>query len=396
LNEFNQGFDAGLFHPDFGNEVVNGRIFIDRWKLHFRSAAVTEEIPMEIVEVEFEEGSDRIYLVDPNRPDLRIFSTDQAILKHPSMKQSQKVQAEVTVTMGRREAIRALKLTAYFILICIFVTWFCSVSLSFMVRTLAAGVPMEWEQKFGQEEIDRLRKEGKLLDDTNQIAQLTELAQPLIKVLPANRRDLKFYILDDDEPNAFALPGEFVVVHTGLLRMVDKPEELLGVLAHELAHETQRHLIRQRIASAGSLAIFGVFITGKRVSGSLIGFGSGVLVSKGFSQRYEAEADAVGWKYLVAANIDPRGMISLFKKLRAEEDGTEFSHMMPQSLASHPALSKRIAWLEYKWDKLDRQDGFVELPMVKWPEAEAKDQARDELKKITFPVPRNRPDDPNE
>ena len=386
MSELNQGYEAGLFHPDFGNEVANGRIFIDRWKLQFRSEAVTEEILMEVLEVEFAED-DRIYFVDPTRPELRIFTTDQAVLRHPALKISGKVHAELTQTLGRREAYRAVKLTAYFLIACVVVTWFCSVSLSLMVRTIAAGVPMEWETKFGQEEIDKLRKEGRLIDDTNQIAQLTEVAQPLIKVLPANRRDLKFYILDDDEPNAFALPGEFVVVHSGLLKMVDTQEELLGVLAHELAHETQRHVIRHKIAAAGSLAVFGVFVRGQRATGSLLGVGLGVLVFQGFSQRYEAEADAVGWKYLVAANIDPRGLISMFKKFEAEEGG--LSHFMPQSLESHPALSKRIATLESKWKKLDRVGGFLELPPVKWDVS----KGEREPMKLPFPLPQRRPND---
>ena len=74
-----------------GNEVVNGRVFIDRWKLEFRSESVTEEIPMEVLEVEFSEDG-RIYLVNPARPDLRIFTTDQNIFRHPSMKQSRRVK----------------------------------------------------------------------------------------------------------------------------------------------------------------------------------------------------------------------------------------------------------------------------------------------------------------
>jgi beta-barrel assembly-enhancing protease len=394
LSELNQGFEASLFHPDFGNEVVNGRVFIDRWRLQFRSESVSEEILMEMLEVEFEDGGDRIYLVDPSRPDLRIFTTDQAILRHPALRQSGKVQAVVENTLSQREAKRALKLSLYFILGCVLVTWFCSISVSFMVRTIAAGVPMEWEKKMGQEEIDKLRKEGQLLDDTNRIAQLTELAQPLIKVLPANRQDLKFFILDDDDPNAFALPGEFVVVHKGLLDMVDTPEELLGVLAHELAHETQRHMIRHKIAAAGSLAVFGVFIRGHRATGGLLGMGSGVLVFQGFSQRYEAEADAVGWKYLLAANINPHGMIEVFEKLKAEEDKMGFGNFGPQSLASHPALSKRISTLTKKWKKLDRMGGFIELPAItSWAKST---NAPDERPKMPFAFPKRNPGDADE
>ncbi|HXT13174.1 MAG TPA: M48 family metallopeptidase [Candidatus Angelobacter sp.] len=376
VNELNPGYEAGLFHPDMGNEVVNGRVFLDRWKLYFRSESVSEEMPMETLEVEFEDGGTRIYFKDPERPDLSIFTSDQSILKHPAMRHAAQAQAQMTQVLSKREANRALRLTAYFLVFCVVATWFCSVSLGFMVRTIASWVPMEWEQKFGQKEIAKLRSEGMLIDDTNQIAQVTEIAQPLIKVLPENRRDLKFYILDDEDANAFALPGEYVVIHKGLLQMVDTREELLGVLAHELAHETQRHMIRHTIAAEGSLAVFGVFIHSKRATGSLLGMGSGILVSQDFSRSYESEADAVGWKYLVAANIDPRGMIEVFKKLKAEEDAMGFSHLMPQSLASHPALSKRIAVLQKKWNKLDRKTGFLQLPPLPWPKATNADESR--------------------
>ncbi len=337
--------------------MVNGRVFIDRWKLQFRSESVTEEIPTEALEVEFSED-DRIYLVNPARPELRIFTTDQSILRHPALKQSGNIQAVVRNTMGQREAKRALKLTGYFILGCVVVTWLCSISVGFMVRAIAARVPMEWERKMGQEEIDKMRREGQLIDDTNRIAQLTELAQPLIQVLPANRRDLKFFIRDDEDPNAFALPGEFVVVHKGLLDMVDTPEQLLGVLAHELAHETQRHVIRHRIAAEGSLAVFGVFIRGKQATGGLLGLGSGILVVQGFSRQYEAEADAVGWKYLVAANINPHGLIESFEKLKAEEDKMGFGHLGTSAFDSHPALSWRIETLDKKMEEAGA-DGWI-------------------------------------
>ena len=367
LSDINQGFEASLFHPDFGNEVVSGRIFIDRRTLHFRSESVSEAIAMENLDVEFEGGSGRICFTDSTRPDLKVFTVDQSVLNHPALRLTSKVNAQVTNTLSQREGVRAIKLTLYFLVLCVVITWICSVSLSFMARTVAAGVPMEWEEKFGQDEIAKLRQEGVLLDDTNQIAQLTQLAQPLIRVLPENRRNLKFYILNDEDPNAFALPGGNVVVHTGLLQMTETPEELLGVLAHELAHETQRHVIRQKIAAAGPLVIFGVFLHGKSGAGNLLALGSGLMIYQGFSQEYETEADDVGWKYMVAAKIDPRGMLSAFKKLKAMEDEMGLGQLMPQAFASHPALAKRISRLEGKWQKLDQRTGFLELAPVSWP-----------------------------
>jgi Zn-dependent protease with chaperone function len=384
LSDINQGFEACLFHPDFGNEVVNGRIFIDRWKFHFRSASVSEEISMALLDVEFEEDSGRICFKDSSRPELQIFTSDQSILKHPALRIAGKVNKQVANSLSRREATRAVRLTVYFIIGCVVITWLCSVSISFMVRTIAAGVPMEWEEKFGQAEIAKFRKDGALIDDTNEIAQLAELAQPLIKALPENRRNLKFYILNDEEPNAFALPGGYVVVHTGLLQMTETPEELLGVLAHEIAHETQRHVIRHRIAAAGPLVIFGVFMQGRNGAGNLLALGSGLMIYQGFSQEYETEADDVGWKYLVAAKIDPQGMISVFRKLKMMEDGMGLDRYMPQAFSSHPALSKRISRLEGKWNKLHEKSGFLELAPVSWPKP--KDAGRHP--RFPFPLPK--------
>lgn len=367
MNASIQGFEAGLFHPDFGNEVVHGRIFLDRWKLRFQSDSISEEISMDVVQVELEQGSDRVCFSDPSRPELKIFTSDPSVLKHPAIRHSAQVQAQLTSDLGRRELLRALRLTGYFVLGCVVATWVVSASLSFMARTVADRVPMSWEVSFGRAEIDKLRREGRLSDDTNEVAQLAAVAAPLIKVLPEDRRDLKFYILEDSDPNAFALPGGYVVVHSGLLQMTDTPEELLGVLAHELAHVTQRHAIRKEIAAAGPLLIFGVFLHSRSGAGNLLALGSGLMVFEGFSQRYETEADDVGWKYLVAANIDPRGMIETFKKLKASEGLFDTDRSVTHAFDSHPALTKRIARLEAKWQKLDHKSGFLELQPVTWP-----------------------------
>ena len=85
------------------------------------------------------------------------------------------------------------------------------------------------------------------------------------------------------------------------------------------------------------------------------------MLTQGFSQEYESEADEVGWNYLVAANLDPRGMIGIFKKFKTNEEKEKKADTVPQAFQSHPALQRRIARLEAKWKKLSRKSGFEEL-----------------------------------
>jgi predicted Zn-dependent protease len=317
---------------------------------------------LEQLEVVFEKNGPGFFFSDETNPEAQIFMVDPAILRHPGLK----TNPQVAAVIGRREVARALRVVLYFGAACVLAAWLGSLAVTSMVQAITARVPMSWEDKIGAHAMDELQKSGRLLDDSNDVAQLTALAAPLIRVLPPERRHLTFYILNDPIPNAFALPGGHVVVNAGLLRMTDEPGEVLGVLAHELAHQAKRHVIRREIAAAGPLLIFGVFLHSSSGAGNLLALGSGLMVFQGFSQTYETEADETGWDFLVAANIDPRGMIDAFKKLGAWEEKSGLSDRGPEALQSHPTTQKRIARLEAKWEKLPRKSGFIELPAVTW------------------------------
>ncbi|HEX4120963.1 MAG TPA: M48 family metallopeptidase [Verrucomicrobiae bacterium] len=362
MNHTAHSVEASLFHPDSGDEPVGGRILIGRTQVQFQSETISIGIATENLEIEFEKGGKGIFLDDSTQPEMRIYTLDHSILRHPAIKSL----PQIASVLGRREVTRALRLTVYFAVGCVVLTWLGSIAMSAMTRAIAARVPMEWEQKMGAAQMDELKESGMLLDDSNSVAQLTALAAPLIKVLPPERRNLKFYISKDPTPNAFALPGGHVVVNEGLLELTDKPDELLGVLAHELTHQAKRHAIRRSIAAAGPLVIFGVFLRSNSGIGNILAVGSGLMVFQGFSQEYETEADDGGWDYLVAANIDPRGFIRAMQKLEATEEKTGMQHIVPQAFQSHPATEKRIARLQGKWDKLARKTGFIELQPVTW------------------------------
>jgi len=90
------------------------------------------------------------------------------------------------------------------------------------------------------------------------------------------------------------------------------------------------------------------------------------LVRQSFSQEYETEADDAGWKLLVDANVDPRGLTGILRKFEGYEASQKHVQVMPRALSSHPALEKRIARLEGKWKKLKRKTGFAELKPIEF------------------------------
>lgn len=362
MNGTAHGFDAELFHPGLGNEVVHGRVFLEPQALVFRSDATSIDIPVEQLLVELGEDASRVYFRDRKSPGLRIFTSDAAILDARGFDESVTIRNHLERAATRREVSRRLRIMAYAVAGCVVLGWLGVFATHLMVRSLVAQVPPEWEQKFGDEEIAELKSAGSLLNDSNRVAKLATLVAPLLRVVP-NGNEFKFYIMESDVPNAFALPGGHIVVNSGLLAIADN-DELVGVIAHEAAHITQKHHARKIISSAGPVIIFGTFFHGRNGLVGLVGQGSELMLTQGFSQEYETEADETGWKYLVQANIDPRGMIGIFKKFKAEDAREKVADKMPQAFQSHPALEKRIARLESKWQKLHHQSGFLELEPV--------------------------------
>jgi Zn-dependent protease with chaperone function len=354
---------AHAFNLELGSEVVEGVIAVDRWKLHFESETLTLDFPAASLKVELGKGDyERIYFSDSAQPGWQIYTDDYSILDQRVMPQISYLRERFSVTAGRQELNRRLKITAWFVGVCGVIAWLCWMATGLMVDSMVNRISPEWEKQFGDAAMDELEQQITLIDDTNMVARLAALSAPLIRVMPGGVTNFTFHIAEDPDPNAFALPGGHIVVNTGLLKMVDRPEQLLGVLAHETAHVTRKHTFRTMISATGPVLIFGVFLRGNSGLSRALSDGSTMIVLQGFSQEYETEADELGWKYLVDANIDPRGVIEAFRKLKADEDRVlGKSQRLPQAFQSHPNLDKRIARLEKKWNKLPRKTGFIEF-----------------------------------
>ncbi len=198
-----------------------------------------------------------------------------------------------------------------------------------------------------------LRSENLVLDDPETTDYLQALGGRIGVEAQDGEQRLSFFAVRDPSINAFALPGGFIGVNTGLILRTNSESELAGVVAHEIGHVVQRHIARAVQAQSGSTlaqlaGILGAVLVGV-ITGSgdavpgLIAMGQGVAMQKqiNFTRMEEHEADRVGISYMASAGFDPNGMAGFFATMMRERGvgGEE----IPSLLLTHPVDSLRIA-----------------------------------------------------
>jgi len=361
LREDRSTFVAQASHPDLGNEAADGRIVLDRWQLRFESQSGTLEFPFFRLEIEKGEPDSAVRFNDPEQPGWVIHTFDARILEHPSLLQQAHTRHQLKELHSQGELQRRLKITFGVLGAFAFLVLMVTTVTGFMIRSLVARIPPKWEREMGDKWLTEIQKEMTFARDPKGLERLERSVAPLVATLTNKDVQYTFYLAQEPEPNAFALPGGNVVVTTGLMELADRPEELCGVVAHEIAHVTQKHVFRKAISSYGPYLLIRLFIRDENGLLGVLGESSHLLVSQSFSQDYELEADSVGWQYLVAAHIDPRGAIDILTKLKAEQAATAAFDSVPRAFDSHPATEKRIRRLEEKWKKLKDKSSFVPI-----------------------------------
>jgi beta-barrel assembly-enhancing protease len=351
-----QSYEGYALHPGLGEEMTGGTVFVEFWKLCFQCDTGRLEIPLDQVVVELAEKGEQVWFSDREHPEVRFFTFDQAVLDDWALLRSRPVRQQVKEIRQRGELARRWRLVLYAVVACILVAWLGSMATGAALHLVVNRIPLSWDAQEGNALIEKLEKRLPFVNDSNVVAQLTGLAEPLARTIPTNVVQFKFHVLANPAPNAFALPGGHIVVTTGLLKLADRPDELLGVIAHEMVHVTRRHALRHQISGKGPIYMVQILSGGRSGALEVLAFPSELLAYESFSQEYEQEADSAGWNSLVAARINPRGMIDMFRKLQAQEGESEHT-----AFDSHPALARRIGWLEEKWEKIPDKTSFIQL-----------------------------------
>lgn len=214
-----------------------------------------------------------------------------------------------------------------------------------------ATLSSQRERVIGDAIMRDIRKDAALLDDTEVNDYLNKLGAALVARNVEKDRSIEFFIVKDATLNAFALPGGYIGVHTGLILAAQNESELAGVLAHEIAHLTQRHLARMisrsKESMLPSLAALAVAILAARSSPQLANAAlataqaTSIQSQLDFSREHEREADRVGLSLLNDAGFDPRAMPAFFE--RFQRAGRVYESSAPNYLRTHPVTTERIA-----------------------------------------------------
>ncbi|HPR06203.1 MAG TPA: M48 family metalloprotease [Denitromonas sp.] len=230
------------------------------------------------------------------------------------------------------------------------------------VQSVAAGLPdlgessaadlsAAAERRIGEQIIREIRwREPSYLDDPQVESYLTDLGGRLVAATKSGG-SYQFFALRDTTLNAFAMPGGYIGVHTGLILSARSESELASVLAHEISHVEQHHIARlvgkQSQSSMIMLASLLVAVLAARSSDQVAqaavagGTAAGIQNQLGYTREFEREADRIGLQTLDAAGFDTRDMAHFFERLQQET--RLYENNAPAYLRTHPLTTERIA-----------------------------------------------------
>ena len=216
--------------------------------------------------------------------------------------------------------------------------------------TSREGMTPRQEHQVGEAAVVEIRQSGDLLEDPELTAYINQIGNRLVEANGSNI-PFSFFILNDPQVNAFALPGGFVAVYSGLIVTTQHESELAAVMSHEISHVTQHHVARmidaQRMAPWVTMAALGLAILAAHGGSGDAGMAavagtSGFLMQRqlDFTYAFEQEADRIGMQTLIKSGFDPWAMPNFFDRLQKYNRLVE--NNAPEFLRTHPVTYKRI------------------------------------------------------
>jgi predicted Zn-dependent protease len=226
---------------------------------------------------------------------------------------------------------------------------------SFLAGCLAQsvwGLTAEEEKRMGKRILLEIERNLEVIRDPSIQAYVDQIGQSIVREIGTTPFEFKFTLLKGNEANAFAVPGGYIFLTSGLFVLAENENEVAGVVSHEVAHVTGRHISqlidrskRLNIASLAAM-IAGALLGGGKAGEALTA--TAMATSEAMTLKYtrdnETDADQNGLRFLVRAGYDPDGLITFLNKIY--KTSLVSSSKIPAYLSTHPALEERIALME--------------------------------------------------
>jgi beta-barrel assembly-enhancing protease len=218
-----------------------------------------------------------------------------------------------------------------------------------LVEVAVSRIPVEWENKLGESAYRDFLGHQEVVKEGLGVAAIEEMTHRLTGQISNSPYTFQVTVVKSDMVNAFALPGGYVVVFTGLIKKAESGEEVAGVLSHELNHVLQRHGLERIVKNLGLLTVVALVLGDQQgLVGMMRQLGVELLTLK-FGREQETEADLTGLQLLQRAKIDPSGMIRFFERLSEKDEGRM------EWLSTHPMSTARAARLNSELAALPKQ-----------------------------------------
>lgn len=228
----------------------------------------------------------------------------------------------------------------------------CFIIFALFPTARSASMTVEEEREMGDKLAIQIQQNVGIINDPIIKAYVDEIGRRLVETTHDRRFRYHFYVFNEQEPNAFAIPGGHIFISSGLIRLVDIEDELAGVIGHEIAHGVLRHIDkamdRARRLSLVTLAaiIAGAFLSKDAEGTATLTTGAMALAQSlmlKYTRENEVEADQKGMTYMADSGYDPKAMVIFLKKIYRWQRFS--SPDVPTYLSTHPGIESRISYL---------------------------------------------------
>lgn len=307
-----------------------------------RANGQEHRLPYRSCQLERGGASGRMIFCRNSDRSLTIFSEDKRFLTNLDLFGSGFLMEDLERLKSSRSSKRRRNLLLTFALLACVILLGVGAYLTVLTvaRNTIQALPISVDKEIGDFAIENMDLQGSPVEDQVVVGAIEEMVSRLEKHAAVKGFEFHVQVIDADIVNAFALPGGQIVVYTGLIKSAKRPEQVAGVVAHEIAHVTRRHGLQRIAHSIGITAL---------ISG-LLGDVGGLVAVAGellelstinkYSRNHETEADEEGVRMLHAAGIDPLGMAEFFQIMKDTHGDLP---AVVSWISTHPEHDARIA-----------------------------------------------------